>query len=306
MKRTVLLVLAFFALLTGAILLYRTCRVPSPPPEVALLDAGAEAPCADGLTPIAGGGCFAAPIAPVGPVTLLVYLHGRYSPKTLADELDRQHRVARLATSKGFAVLALRGVQGECTQAELADHWCWPSNPRNADHGVAFVARFEPAVREARGRIGAGPSVLLGFSNGAYFAALIAARALFPFDAVAIAHGGPVAPTHPAGATPPLLLITADDDPSDPEMQELDAELTHEHWLHEYVARDGGHALPDWDIATALTFFTRTRKERLPLAPPLQPPRPRPTHASEGGVDAPKPTEAPATTPVETPYDDAN
>ncbi len=120
----------------------------------------------------------------------------------------------------------------------------------------------------ARTRIGPGPTNLLGFSNGAYFATLIATRALGGFDAIAIAHGGPVPPTHAAGATPPLLLITADDDLSDGEMRQLDAELTRERWAHELVSREGGHELPEWDVNIALTFFTRTRKERL-LAPPL-------------------------------------
>ena len=35
------------------------------------------------------------------------------------------------------------------------------------------------------------------------------------------------------------------------------------------VAREGGHALPDWDIEIAMTFFARTRTEKIPLAPPL-------------------------------------
>jgi dienelactone hydrolase len=200
----------------------------------------------------------------------------------------RQDRVARLGIAKGFAVLALRGVQGECTQAELADTWCWPSNPRNEGDGPAFFDRLKPAMAAARGRIGAGPTVLLGFSNGAYFAALIATRSLGPFDAIAIAHGGPVQPTHAQGTTPPLLLITADDDPSDGEMRQLDAELARERWAHELVAREGAHALLDWDVDIALTFFARVQKERLPLVPPLQPPRPRPALAEpDAGTESP-------------------
>ena len=40
-------------------------------------DAGIEPWCADGLIPIEGGGCFAAPAELTAPVPLLVYLHGR-------------------------------------------------------------------------------------------------------------------------------------------------------------------------------------------------------------------------------------
>jgi predicted esterase len=229
---------------------------------------------------LAEGGCFSAPLTLTPPVPLLVYLHGRHSPALVAEENERQARVARMGNARGYAVLALRGVQGECTQTELAEWWCWPSNPRNAEHGADFVSRFQPSLAAARARIGAGPTMLLGFSNGGYFASLIATRALHPFDAVAIAHAGPVPPTHaPAGAAalPPLLLLTADDDLSDGEMRQLDDELTRERWGHELVAREGGHALLDWDVDMALTFFTRVRRgEGLPLRPPLQPPHPRP------------------------------
>ncbi|MCL2777874.1 MAG: hypothetical protein FWD73_07710 [Polyangiaceae bacterium] len=228
--------------------------------------------CADGLEPIAGGGCFAEPSNPKEtPVPLVVYLHGRYPSPFPDDELDRQARVARLANERGYAVLALRGTRGQCTDPKLANYFCWPSNERNAADGPAFVARWEPAFAAVEKRIGSGRRLLLGFSNGGYFATLIATRALAPFDAVAIAHAGPVAPTRALGAKMPILLITADDDLSNDEMQRLSSELTLEDWPENIVTREGGygHALPDWDISMALTFFERARTEDVPLDPPL-------------------------------------
>ncbi len=228
-------------------------------PEVAAVAIPEPAPenwCAPNLEPIEGGGCFAAPERErVEDTPLLVYLHGRYSPDTVREEMDRQARVAIEAVARGFAVLALRGTQGECTQPEYATYWCWPSNERNAGDGPSFVARWQPALRAAKLRAGPGPNVLLGFSNGGYFATLIVTRGLFDFDAVAIAHAGPVQPTRALGQTPPILLITATEDVSDPEMRRLDDELTRENWPHSLASRGGGHALPDWDIDTALTFF---------------------------------------------------
>jgi len=301
------------AIAGGVALVLRSRRVEPPVPVAEIAeDAGIEAWCASGLTAIAGGGCFAAPARPERPSPLLIYVHGRYSPKTLDDELTRQARVARLGTAKGFGVLAMRGTQGECTQPELADTWCWPSNPRNAEHGAAFVTRFEPAVAAAKSELGEGPTVLLGFSNGAYFATLIAMRALAPFDAIAIAHGGPVQPTIATGAMPPLLLLTADEDPSDGEMRELDAELARVKWPHELVSREGGHALPETDVAFALTFFDRALRERLPLSPPLQAPRPRREgSAVDGGQAATQPSESLPAPPArekstdDNPYGDA-
>ena len=266
------------ALAVGGVLIVPKWRerppVAAPVTELAE-DAGIEEWCASGLAAVRGGGCFAAPSKGRRPSTLVVYVHGRYSPKTLDDELARQARVSRLGTAMGFGVLAMRGVQGECKAQELADTWCWPSSPVNAEDGAAFVKRFEPAIAAAKAELGGGPTVLLGFSNGAYFATLIATRGLAPFDAIAIAHGGPVPPTRATRTAPPLLLLTADDDPSDGEMRQLDAELTRERWPHELVSREGGHALPESDVKLALTFFDRALREPLPLSPPLQPPRSR-------------------------------
>jgi predicted esterase len=222
--------------------------------------------CAEGTEPIAGEGCFASPASPRG---LLVYLHGRYGPEGVKDELERQARVVRLSSARGFAVLALRGAQGQCSDPLLASWWCWPSNERNAGDGPAFVARWAVALEASERRLGPQRRVLLGFSNGGYFAALIASRALERFDAVAIAHAGPVAPMRPLGARPPMLLLDADDDPSGPEMDRLGADLQREEWPLMVTVREGAHALLEWDIETALAFFERTRTETLPLVPPL-------------------------------------
>jgi predicted esterase len=232
-------------------------------------DAGIVPWCAEGLEPIAGGGCFAPATAAGSEPMVLVYLHGMYAPASGDDELDRQARVARAATAKGFSVVALRGKQGQCAREEVQDYWCWPSNERSADAGPAYVDAWAAALAVADARAGRGKRYLLGFSNGGYFAALIATRALMPFDAIAIAHAGPVEPVAPLGPRMPLLLVTADGDPSVLSMMLLDRELTDVSWPHAIVTRDGGHALTDGDIAFALTFFLRTQHEPLPLAPPL-------------------------------------
>jgi len=265
--------------------------------------AGIEAWCAAGLEPVAGRGCFAAPkTRGDGPPTLLVYLHGRYAPEAAAAELERQERVARLATARGYAVLALHGRQGECTDPALATWWCWPSNEKNEHDGPAFVQAWAPALHAAEARIGKGRRVLLGFSNGGYFASLVASRELTRFDAVVIAHAGPVPPMRPVGTRPPVLLVNADEDPSDPEMQRLADDLTREKWPYVFVERGGGHALPEWDVTMALTFFDRVARELLPLVPPLAPAHVRTApdagseHAADAGADEAEPTASPAPT----------
>jgi predicted esterase len=273
-------------------------------------DAGVVDWCAPGLESIAGGGCFAAGREANRPRALLVYLHGRYSPEMVAEEMERQGRVARLATARGYSVLALRGMQGQCTDPQLATWWCWPSNERNASEGAAFVSRWSGALGDAERRARPQRRLLLGFSNGGYFAALIASRGLAPFDAVTIAHAGPVSPMTPLGTKPPMLLIDADDDPSSPEVLHLDSDLTREAWPHAMVVREGGHALPEWDVEMSLTFFERVRTEPLPLSPPLAPPRaarphdaaaPDPEPQPVAPSPTPSPTEPPALTATPTP-----
>ncbi|MDP9152110.1 MAG: hypothetical protein M3O36_19470, partial [Myxococcota bacterium] len=213
--------------------------------------------------------------------------HGRYAADASADEVDRQRRLALRATPRGFSVLALRGRLGTCTAPELAGWYCWPSNERNAAAAEDFVSSWGRALSAARDRAGARSTVLLGFSNGGYFAGLIASRALVEAEAVVVAHGGPVEPVRARAGAPPLLLLSADDDVAQDEMIRFDEELAREGWPHDSYARLGGHALTDEDIDAALAFFER-KGERLPLSPPLLLHRPV-RHDRDAGPDGADP-----------------
>jgi predicted esterase len=227
--------------------------------------------CAAGLEAIPGGGCYAAPADRGSRLPVVIYLHGIFEKGALEDqELERQARVARKGVAAGFAVVALRGALGACGIApERATTMCWPSNERTADRGASFVAGWQPALEAAAERHPFSERYILGFSNGGYFAGLIAVRALFDADAFAVAHAGPVEPVKPLGSKPPLLLLSADSDLSQESMVRFDDELTSVHWPHEHHVRDGGHELPDSDIEAALTFFTRTRTETPPFQPSM-------------------------------------
>ena len=173
-------------------------------------------------------------------------------------------------------MLALRGREGACSAApELASRVCWPSNESSAARGPAVVSEWGPALRVAEARGATGQRYLLGFSNGGFFVGLLAVRGWFQASGFAVANAGPVEPVHALAEKPPMLLLSADDDPSQEGMLRLDDELTREGWGHEHYAREGGHALTDDEIDAALTFFVRTRTEKLPLRPPLSTHRPR-------------------------------
>ncbi len=305
--RTIVLAGVVLALVGGGAAWYAS-RAPTasePGAVVDAEDAGVVAWCAPGLEAIAGGGCFAPARGGASPSPLLIYLHGRYDLAGTRDEMDRQHRVAERATARGFAVLALHGKIGECvTSPELATWFCWPSNEHTASDAPAFVAAWAPALRAAERRTGAGAKrFVLGFSNGAYFAGLLAVGAHFEASAFAVANGGTVEPVHAAGAKPPVLLLSADSDESQPGMIHFDAELTRERWPHEVYARPGAHALQNEDIDAVVSFFLRSQTEKLPLSPPLTTHRPTPHVATPDAGEEPRPSQEETAPPTENPYE---
>jgi predicted esterase len=282
----------------GGAFLFLRQRFPAATPVPIALGGPADLPepvadwCAPQFEPIEGGGCFAASPAMRGGQPLIVYLHGRYARDAAADEVDRQRRLAARATARGFAVLALRGGLGACTAPELANWFCWPSNDRNAGAAPAFVGAWNRALAAAHTRAGSPVRFLLGFSNGGYFAGLVASRGLLEVDALVVAHGGPVEPVSALRDKPPLLLLSADDDVAQDDMIRFDEDLLREQWAHDSYARSGGHGLTDEDIDAALTFFARA-KEPLPLQPPL-PLHRAVRHARDAGLpESPQQSNAP-------------
>jgi len=220
--------------------------------------------CAPGFDAIPGG-CLAAPVSTPS-AAVVVYLHGRYARDAASDEVDRQRRLGERATKKGYAVLATRSRLGVCSSADLADWYCWPTSEAAADTDT--VRRWSRVVDEAQRRVGAPRRYLLGFSSGGYFAGLMASRGWAVFDAVAVAHGGPVEPVSASGANPPMLLLSADDDVAQIDMMRFDDDLRRAGWPHDAYARGGAHGLADPDIDAALAFFARS-SESMPLRPPL-------------------------------------
>lgn len=270
--RIAVLTAAVAAAAVATALAMRRPRVEEVPTVAARVVTPAEVPaadwCAPGFDPIPGGACFAMPPTHQVPSSLIVYLHGRYSRDLPSDEMDRQRRLGQRATARGLAVLAIRGQLGECTAPELATWFCWPSNERNADDAAAFVSTWSQALAAAEERVGSRTRYVLGFSNGGYFAGLLAVRGLFAASAFVVAHGGPVEPLRPPVSRAPLLLLSADDDISQDEMIRFGEGLARQNWAYDSYARSGGHALTDEDIDAALAFFSRAQ-EPLPLDPPL-------------------------------------
>ncbi len=176
----------------------------------------------------------------------------------MREELDRQTRVAKHATARGYAVLALYGRMGICdTRGDHLDWICWPSNEQVANRAAEIVASWKEPLARARARIGNGRTYVLGFSNGAYFAGLLAVRDLFEANAYVIAQGGPVEPVHALGHRAPILLLSTDEEAPQvhAEMDRFGAELAADGWSFVQEERSGWHELNDQDVDAALDFF---------------------------------------------------
>lgn len=270
--------------------------LPSPHDASVQGDRGLDARfCGKGMTALTEGGCFAG--SPSADAPLLIYLHGLHDDSTLGEELARQTRVAELAVRhRGrFATLAFHGRKGGCPDEARKEMYCWPSNERTAESAGSVVASFAGAIASAEARGARGRRYLLGFSNGGYFAMLVAQRGLLRLDGVAVAHAGPVPPTKKPQPTPHLLLLTADEDTSMDEMLRLSRELTAANWPFAISSRDGGHFLADGDVMLALELFERSGREPMPLDPPLVTRAPQPKRPmSEAGQAEQEATE-PAT-----------
>jgi predicted esterase len=210
--------------------------------------------CAPGFEPIDGDGCLAAPPGRA-PRPLIVYLHGRYAQDAASEEMDRQRRLAQRATARGFVVLSLRGRIGACKGAILSTWFCWPTS--GTDEAIAaFVLGWNQALDAAKARTLSPVRYVLGFSNGGYFAGLLASRGQFEASAFLVAHGGPVLPLGTPAEKRPILLLSADDDVAQDDMIRFDEELVRQGWPHDSYARSGGHSLTDDDIDVAVTFFS--------------------------------------------------
>lgn len=189
-----------------------------------------------------------------------------YRADAPSAELDIEERLARAATARGFAVLAPRGKLGLCDwSTELAGWRCWPNTARQKPRAGELLVELGAHYRHTRARLHSRKvhPFVLGFSNGGFFAALIAAETKLDARGFAIAHGGPVEPASfdPARAVPTLLIAADGDRWQRPKMDTLHTLLDQAGWKHTYQTRGGEHALLDQDIQAALDFFAAVKHD---------------------------------------------
>jgi poly(3-hydroxybutyrate) depolymerase len=238
--------------IVGAALVACACN-----PKPAATLTASESWCPDGFEVGPQDTCFAVPERTTKETPVLVYLHGMFRGHGSDDEW----RLVRGAVARGFAVVVPRGKRGACAwKAELADHFCWPGEPEDVHAFKSVVAEWERVLWQVDAILEAGSHkrYVLGFSNGGFFAAYIAAHGLFPAAAIAIVNAGPLGAADTPQTMPPVLLLRADGDAgSQNSMSELRTSFEQRNWPHAYCTRAGSHALASEDVETALRFFRR-------------------------------------------------
>ena len=152
-----------------------------------------ESWCPDGFEVGPQDTCFAVPETTTKDTPVLVYLHGMYAGHGSPEEW----RLVRSAVSKGFAVVVPRGKRGLCAwKADLADNFCWPQEVEDPQAFKNVVAEWDRVLWQVDAILegGSHKRYVLGFSNGANFAAYLAEHGLFPAQAYAIVGGGALEP----------------------------------------------------------------------------------------------------------------
>jgi len=242
--------------------------------------------CPDGFEVGPQDTCFAVPETTTKDTPVIVYLHGMYAGHGSAEEWS----LVRSVVANGFAVVVPRGKRGLCAwKEELKDHFCWP---QEVDDPAAFkhvVADWDRVLWQVDSIMEGGPHkrYVLGYSNGGFFAAYLAAHSVFPAQAYAIVNGGPLGPTTKPAKSTPVLLVSSDGDPDQgPRMKELHSSLAKVGWSHAFCTHPGAHPLTSQDIDASIKFFKHDADGTLRV-------NAAGSYACEGGTTAVDPVAAP-------------
>lgn len=220
--------------------------------------------CAPGFDAVEPGACYAAgPGRPDGRRTLVVFLHGLVDVGS-GWQHAMQRGMALGGRRLGFSVLAPAGRVGAGPERR-SDQVGWPtSEAARVEVEDELVAQWAHARATVEKREGApfDEVFVLGFSNGAYYAASLALRGRLDVDGYAVFAGGS-APKGTIGAARrvarrrPVFVAIAGRDTTAKGSRQLADALTQLNWPHDAWSRPIGHAVGDAQLDRALSFLRR-------------------------------------------------
>jgi len=208
--------------------------------------------CPPPLEVLPGGSCFAKPASGAKDVPVAIYLHGM---TTDAGWALREGALLAQAARGEVAVLVPLGEKGACFWSpELAHHHCWPTTQRQQPEVRQLVQRLEGDLVEARRRLGGrvrGAPFLVGFSNGGFAAAEIAATTGMPLAGLVVLHAGA---REIGWSVPTLLRAATGDEWHHPTMVKLRDRLAAAGTPARWEEREGPHLFTEEDAAAVVAF----------------------------------------------------
>jgi poly(3-hydroxybutyrate) depolymerase len=210
------------------------------------------------------GACAYVPSSLTTPLTLVYYAHGMFAEGARPErELDVVRAAADLY---GFAVLAPRGRKGLCTWSDdVKSFTCWPSRRDAVDaRSAELLGTWIAAEHRMATTLGTRfeRHYALGFSNGGYFIAYVAADGLLALDGAAIVGAGrtDVDDAHLARRAIPIFVgVGAEELPFTLDAAaRLSSDLAGRGWPVDATMHEGrGHELADDDFDLAWLAWSR-------------------------------------------------
>lgn len=222
-----------------------------------------EAPkpwCAPELDVLSADVCFSAqPVAEGERRTLVVFLHGLVKEGE-GWQHNQQRGIVRAGKRLGFSVISPRGVVGASRHGK--DMVAWPTGmDARVKHEAEVLAQWKTAIAEAEEKMGAPFDEIfaVGFSNGAYYASSLVARAPIDLDGYAVFAGGMAyTPQNPTRRAPIFVGICSKDSTAE-HARKLVKLLVKHKWPHKAETRKVGHAIADKHLEHAIAYLREQR-----------------------------------------------
>lgn len=224
--------------------------------------------CAPELDVLSSDVCFSAQPPKEGERrTLVIFLHGLVKEGE-GWQHNQQRGIVRAGKRLGFSVISPRGVVGASRHGK--DMVAWPTGMSARDeHEATVLAQWKTAIAEAEKKMGApfDEVFAVGFSNGAYYASSLVARAPIELDGYAVFAGGMAyTPQNPARRAPIFVGICSKDSTAE-HAKKLVKLLVKHKWPHKAESRKVGHAIADKHLEHAIAYL---RAQKLAAAPPTK------------------------------------
>jgi predicted esterase len=221
--------------------------------------------CAPELEALSEEMCAYTPAGPAqsAPRVLVIYLHGVIQPGT-TWQWTQERAMVRHAKVHGFTVITPRGRRGIGPKT-MRDWWTWPTSVRaqaQVEDELIHEWMLAKALLEVRSGQRFERTYVIGFSNGAYYAAALALRGKLPVDGYAMLAGGSAgylrAHANKTRHRPPIYVGYGQRDSVGDDCRRLGATLRALGWPYRLVGRPGvGHTITDSQVREALELFER-------------------------------------------------